>query len=135
MSLEGPNNINKPPIDPSMTMGRAIRVQKVSRDDASAAEGKNSENPRNGAGQGPGIDGSRVGQALLMIQQGDNNIRSTSGFFKGKELRDPMLGAEIDNPEIIRQVLISDAKANGIPIGINTQEATRLLVNLFHAQD
>ena len=132
--MKGPDNINKPPIDPSMMMGRAIGVQKVSRDDAPAAEGKNSENPRNGAGQGPGIDGSRVGQALLMIQ-GDNKIRSTSGFFQGKELRDPMLGAEIDNPEIIRQVLISDAKANGIPIGINTQEATRLLVNLFHAQD
>jgi hypothetical protein len=130
MFMEIPKKIS---VDLPTTTGTGS-VRRVLGDGAPAAEGKNSENPRNGAGQGPGIDGSRVGQALLMIQ-GDNNIRPTSGFFKGKELRDPMLGAEIDNPEIIRQVLISDAKANGIPIGINTQEATKLLVNLFHAQD
>lgn len=46
--------------------------------------------------------------------------------------RDAMPGAGIINPEIIKQALISDAKANGIPIG--TEEATERLVALFKAQ-
>lgn len=43
-----------------------------------------------------------------------------------------LLGRDVPGAEIIRQALISDARANGIPIG--TQEATQRFVQLFHAQ-
>jgi hypothetical protein len=43
-----------------------------------------------------------------------------------------LLGRDVPSAEIIKQALISDARANGIPIG--TKEATQRFVQLFHAQ-
>ncbi|MFZ4085308.1 MAG: hypothetical protein ACOYK1_07235 [Vampirovibrionia bacterium] len=45
-----------------------------------------------------------------------------------------LLGRDVPGAEIIKQALILDAKAHGIPIGIDTKEATKRLVQLFHAQ-
>ena len=161
MFMEGPKNI---PLDPSMTMGPAAvkRVSRNGGGSAGGVNPKGSEgHPVTNGGKseaaGRALLEMMAGNNIVptngffkrkdSVKDGANiETHPTALFTHGPEAdgklqqvmnlasRGAVPGAGIINSEIIKQALILDAKANGIPIGINTKEATQRLVQLFHAQ-